>query len=161
MHIYRLTQHGDQAQLEINWERANRLKQERRASLDPVEKEAVAQLRWEYRWQQDPATLPGKTVPVEKEAAAQNINQETARERANRLKRERRASLDPVEKEAAAQNTNQETARERANHLKRERCASLDPVETKAAAQLRREYPATLLGKFYYNMLFMIEIILN
>ena len=86
-----MAQHGIgyQSQPETHRERANRLKRERRASLDPVEKEALAQLRRESRRQKDPEEQP----PVPQ----QNSNQETAQERANRLKRERRASLDPVE----------------------------------------------------------------
>ena len=49
-----MAQHGYQSQPETHRERANRLKRERRASLDPVEKEAMAQLRRESRRQKDP-----------------------------------------------------------------------------------------------------------
>ena len=90
-----MAQHGYQSQPETHRERANRLKRERRASLDHVEKEAMAQLRRESRRQKDPEEQP----PVPQ----QNSNQETAQKRANRLKRERRASLDHVEKKAMAQ----------------------------------------------------------
>ena len=49
-----MAQHGYQAQPETHRERANHLKRERHASLDPVEKEAMAQLRRESRRKKDP-----------------------------------------------------------------------------------------------------------
>ena len=66
----------------------NRLKRERRASLDPVEKEAAAQLRGVSRRQKDPEeqlSLP-----------QQNTNQETARERAKALNERRQVTSSRV-----------------------------------------------------------------
>ena len=75
------------------------------------------------------------------------VNSETSRERANRLQRERRASLSAAKKDAAAQlrhdqdlQENSETPRDRANRLRRERRVSLSAAKKDAAAQLRHDH---------------------